>query len=573
MVHIYNISDIEIPLVVPSVDMCTGEVVCFTSSKIRAFSDSTIFVNDAEIGCAVQASCSFPVVFSPCDYNGNKLIDGGARENVPWREVKFLGADKVLSIIFENEVDESCCKNLIDVAFRSFELMGKELSKYELDGMDYSIKIKSEKVSLLDMSKIDEFFQLGYKETKNFLKENKILMQYFEWYLRPENKLWNKAIANAQYLSAIGITDVWFPPAYKGAGGKYDVGYSAYDLYDLGEFDQKGSIETKYGTKEEYINAIKKLHENGIRVYADIVLNHKIGADEPETVYASEEEQTNRNVDTSLPKKITAWTVYNFKGRNNKYSDFKWNYNHFNGTDWDESGRKNGVFRFSGKKWDQNVDAENGNYDYEALNCIDVKQFNEDMEELLAGKRVELPVYNFVKGEREYKGDFLQLGAEDILVIEGIHCLNDDLSYSLPRDKKFKIYISALTQLNIDDHNRVPTTDGRLIRRMVRDARTRGASAQDTIRMWDSVRRGEERNIFPYQEEADAMFNSAFLYELSVLKQYAEPILYSVPRDSAEYNEAKRLLKFLDYFLGVSSEQVPHNSIVREFIGGSCFKV
>ena len=129
------------------------------------------------------------------------------------------------------------------------------------------------------------------------------------------------------------------------------------------------------------------------------------------------------------------------------------------------------------------------------------------------------------------------------------------------------------TQLNIDDHNRVPTTDGRLIRRMVRDARTRGASAQDTIRMWDSVRRGEERNIFPYQEEADAMFNSAFLYELSVLKQYAEPILYSVPRDSAEYNEAKRLLKFLDYFLGVSSEQVPHNSIVREFIGGSCFKV
>lgn len=172
--NIYNISDIEIPLVVPSVDMCTGEVVCFTSSKIRAFSDSTIFVNDAEIGCAVQASCSFPAVFSPCNFNGNKLIDGGARENVPWRELKFLGANKVLSVIFENEVDESCCKNLIDVAFRSFELMGKELSKYELAGMDYSIKIKSEKVSLLDMSKIDEFFQLGYKETKNFLRENKI---------------------------------------------------------------------------------------------------------------------------------------------------------------------------------------------------------------------------------------------------------------------------------------------------------------------------------------------------------------------------------------------------------------
>lgn len=170
--NIYNISDIKIPLVVPSVNMCTGEVVCFTSSKIRAFSDSTIFVNDAQIGCAVQASCSFPAVFSPCDYNGNKLIDGGVRENVPWREVKFLGADKVLSVIFENEVDESCCKNLIDVAFRSFELMSKELSKYEFDGMDYFIKVKSEKVSLLDMSKIDEFYEMGYEETRRFLKEN-----------------------------------------------------------------------------------------------------------------------------------------------------------------------------------------------------------------------------------------------------------------------------------------------------------------------------------------------------------------------------------------------------------------
>ena len=158
-------------------------------------------------------------------------------------------------------------------------------------------------------------------------------------------------------------------------------------------------------------------------------------------------------------------------------------------------------------------------------------------------------------------------------MIEGIHCLNDALTHDLPKENKFKIYISALTQLNIDEHNRIASTDGRLIRRMVRDARTRGTSAKQTIAMWQSVRRGEENNIFPYQEEADAMFNSAFLYELSVLKQYAEPILYSVPRDSAEYNEAKRLLKFLDYFLGVSSEQVPHNSIVREFIGGSCFKV
>ena len=196
------------------------------------------------------------------------------------------------------------------------------------------------------------------------MKENRILMQYFEWYLKPEDKLWQQVSREANNLKERGITDIWLPPAYKGAGGKLDAGYSAYDLYDLGEFNQKGSIETKYGTKGEYVQAIKDLHENDIRVYADIVLNHKIGADESETVYASEEENQNRNIDTSLPKKITAWTKYNFTARNNQYSDFKWNYNHFNGTDWDESGRKNGIFRFSGKHWDQNVDQENGNYDY-----------------------------------------------------------------------------------------------------------------------------------------------------------------------------------------------------------------
>lgn len=216
---------------------------------------------------------------------------------------------------------------------------------------------------------------------------------------------------------------------------------------------------------------------------------------------------------------------------------------------------------------------EKGEYDYEALACIDVEQFNQDMTRLLAGERVELPSYNFITGEREYKGDYLTLGPGELLVIEGIHCLNDALSYSLPKENKFKIYISALTALNIDEHNRVPTTDGRLIRRMVRDARTRGASARDTIHRWDSVRRGEENNIFPYQEEADAMFNSALVYELAVLKQYAEPLLFGIPKNCPEYVEAKRLLKFLDYFLGVSSEDVPKNSIVREFIGGSCFRV
>lgn len=214
-----------------------------------------------------------------------------------------------------------------------------------------------------------------------------------------------------------------------------------------------------------------------------------------------------------------------------------------------------------------------GNYNYEILECIDVKQFNEDMSNLLAGKTVEMPYYNFKTGLREYRGDFLTLGPEDILVIEGIHCLNDRLSYTLPKESKFKIYISALTQLNVDEHNRIPTTDGRLIRRMVRDARTRGSSAQETIRMWPSVRKGEEDNIFPFQDGADVMFDSALVYELAVLKQYAQPLLFQIPKESEEYLEAKRLLKFLDYFLGVSSEEIPHNSIVREFIGGSCFRV
>ncbi|MDF2486561.1 MAG: hypothetical protein K0R46_2729 [Herbinix sp.] len=216
---------------------------------------------------------------------------------------------------------------------------------------------------------------------------------------------------------------------------------------------------------------------------------------------------------------------------------------------------------------------EDGNFNFEILGAIDIEQFNKDMTDLMNGKTVEIPVFNFVTGKREYKGDFLKLGPEDILVIEGIHGLNDALSYSLPRESKFKIYISALTQLNIDEHNRIPTTDGRLLRRMVRDARTRGASAQKTISMWPSVRRGEDENIFPFQEDADVMFNSALIYELAILKQYAEPILFGIDRNCAEYVEAKRLLKFLDYFIGAPSETVPKNSILKEFLGGSCFKV
>ena len=216
---------------------------------------------------------------------------------------------------------------------------------------------------------------------------------------------------------------------------------------------------------------------------------------------------------------------------------------------------------------------EFGEKNFECLEAIDVEQFNKDMLALLDGKRVEMPVFNFKTGTREYKGDFLQLEKDDVLVIEGIHGLNDKLSYALPKESKFKIYISALTQLNIDEHNRIPTTDGRLIRRIVRDARTRGSSAKETIARWSSVRRGEEQNIFPFQEEADAMFNSALIYELACLKVYAEPLLFGIDKSEPEYIEAKRLLKFFEYFVPVPSEAVPHNSILREFIGGSCFNV
>ncbi len=216
---------------------------------------------------------------------------------------------------------------------------------------------------------------------------------------------------------------------------------------------------------------------------------------------------------------------------------------------------------------------ENGMRDYECLEAMDIDLFNRDMTALMNGERVELPTYNFISGEREYRGDFLQLGEDDILILEGIHCLNDKFSYSLPREKKFKIYVSALTQLNIDEHNRVPTTDGRLIRRIVRDNRTRGNLAQDTIARWDSVRRGEEKHIFPYQEEADIIFNSALIYEIAVLKPYVEPLLFQISPDSPEYYEANRLLKFLGYFLAIPSDSVPNNSLLREFIGGGCFKV
>lgn len=214
-----------------------------------------------------------------------------------------------------------------------------------------------------------------------------------------------------------------------------------------------------------------------------------------------------------------------------------------------------------------------GNYDFECVEALDLELFERQVLELLDGKEVELPRYDFTKGGKDFKGDMLRLGANDILIFEGIHGLNEQVSSFIPKERKFKIYISALTQLNIDDHNRIPTTDARLIRRIVRDYRTRATSARETIAMWNSVRRGEDRYIFPYQESADVIYNSAMTYELPVLKIYAEPLLFQIRERDAEYLEAKRLLKFLDYFVGIPSETIPNNSVLREFIGGSCFDV
>lgn len=210
---------------------------------------------------------------------------------------------------------------------------------------------------------------------------NKTIMQYFEWYIKPEENLWQKVISEANYIASLGITGVWLPPAYKGSAGINDVGYGVYDLYDLGEFDQKGTIRTKYGTKEEYLEAIRVLKANGIKVIADIVFNHKTGADEAEEVIAIENNQSNRNIAISEPKTIKAWTKFNFDGRNNKYSDFKWNWQHFHGVDWDELTQKKSIFQFYGKHWDNDVDKENGNFDY-LMGC-DVDLNNVDVVEEL----------------------------------------------------------------------------------------------------------------------------------------------------------------------------------------------
>ena len=216
---------------------------------------------------------------------------------------------------------------------------------------------------------------------------------------------------------------------------------------------------------------------------------------------------------------------------------------------------------------------ENGKKNFERIEALDLKQLNIDLKHIIAGDKIELPYYNFVTGKREYNGDFLQVGEGEILVMEGIHGLNPRLTPEIPEENKFKIFISAITQLNIDEHNRISTSDSRLLRRMVRDFQFRGRSARTTISSWDEVRQGEEDNIFPFQENADAIFNSATLYEISVLKAYAEPQLFAIDESMPEYVTAKRLIKFLGYFVAAPGADIPNNSLIKEFVGGSCFKV
>ncbi|MGI6224831.1 MAG: nucleoside kinase [Peptococcales bacterium] len=214
---------------------------------------------------------------------------------------------------------------------------------------------------------------------------------------------------------------------------------------------------------------------------------------------------------------------------------------------------------------------ENGNFDFEALEAIDIELFNDHLSRLIQGDEVEIPTFDFKKGKKEYLGNKLQIRPDQPIIIEGIHGLNEKLTYSIPKDHKYKIYISALTQLNIDNHNRIPTTDGRKIRRIVRDHHSRGTDALGTIRLWPSVRRGEDKNIFPFQEEADIMFNSALVYELAILKPHVEPLLKAIGPENEEYLEAQRLLRLISYVLPASCEDIPKNSILREFIGASCF--
>ena len=215
---------------------------------------------------------------------------------------------------------------------------------------------------------------------------------------------------------------------------------------------------------------------------------------------------------------------------------------------------------------------ENGEYNFEAIEAIDTKLLNNDLIKLLNGKEIKMPTFNFHEGKKEYKGNTMKLADDEVLIMEGIHCLNDKLTFLIPKDQKFKIYISCLTVLNIDYYNRISTTDTRLIRRIVRDNQFRGYSALHTLKMWPSVNKGEAKNIFAYQEEANVMFNSSLIYELSVLKDYAIPLLKEIGQENTEYSEAKRIISMLEYFESIPSEYILKNSLLREFIGGSIFE-
>lgn len=220
---------------------------------------------------------------------------------------------------------------------------------------------------------------------------------------------------------------------------------------------------------------------------------------------------------------------------------------------------------------EQNPIDENGEYDFECIEAVDLKLFNEHILRLLAGEEVEIPTFDFMAGHKNYTGNKMKLEENEVLVVEGIHCLNEKLTEAIPKDKKFHIYISALTVLNIDYYNRISTTDTRIIRRIVRDYRYRGYSAKETLKRWKSVNLGEKKYIYPYQEAADVMFNTSIVYEMGVLKEYALPLLSEISKEEPEYSEAKRLITLLNYFKTIPIDYIPESSIIREFIGGSIF--
>ena len=258
---------------------------------------------------------------------------------------------------------------LIIIIFTIFFKSYYKRKNYKKEDFNEVEKNTEEKIHNI---KYKEIIEETIEKTDYVSQDNKTMMQFFEWYLKSDCKLYEQLKNEAQSLSELGIKAIWLPPPYKGVSGCNDVGYGIYDLYDLGEFNQKGSINTKYGSKKEYFRSIKKCHENGIEVYADIVFNHKAGADKCEKVMAVEVESFNRNMEVGGIKEIEAHTVFNFEGRNDKYSPYKWSAKDFTGVDYDESSKRKGIFKLAGNEWAKNVDSENGNYDFLMFADIDI---------------------------------------------------------------------------------------------------------------------------------------------------------------------------------------------------------